>query len=110
MAILVISLIAGLLFLPSLKGIPSLTGGGSSDTSVDTSTPNVDTDQSIAEYEFNMACGKAILQNGCPMSMITPVFPQCQKAYGNLTLEECRSKCCNSSSNEMGIGSFNLTG
>jgi len=52
-----------------------------------------DAQKMLAELQFNDACGSALL-NGCPLDAFRPVYQQCTEAYGNLTLEQCRSKCC----------------
>jgi hypothetical protein len=60
---------------------------------IDQDQSGVDTEKVQAEYEFNNACANSLLA-GCNIADFQKVLSQCQKAFGNLTLEECRSRCC----------------
>jgi hypothetical protein len=96
MLVAMILTFAIIFFLPdkNFLGISTNSGSGSSG---DGSTPAIDTGvnptKTVAEYQFNQACGNSLLR-GCPLEDFQPVFRQCQIVYGNLTLEQCKSRCC----------------
>jgi hypothetical protein len=77
--------------MPSDTGIPGI------DIPYNQSVDNgTNYDNMLAQTDFNLACANALLQ-GCSTDMFSSVYSQCIQIYGNLTLEQCRSRCCDSS-------------
>ena len=46
----------------------------------------------LASLQFNDACGLAL--HNCTMDTAKTVYAQCTKLYGNITLDQCKTKCC----------------
>ena len=57
-----------------------------------------DAEKILAGFQFNDVCSNALAQ-GCPLDAFKPVYNQCTKVYGNISLEQCKSKCCNATQN-----------
>jgi hypothetical protein len=60
-----------------------------------------DSQKIMAGLEFNEICSNAALLQNCTMVTAKSAYSKCIEAYGNLTLEDCRSRCCDG--NESGL-------
>ena len=72
-------------------------------------TPNdQDSERIMAGLQLNDACSNALV-NGCTLDGFRPVYSQCIEIYGNITLEECRSRCCDTNGTQNFQDLFNFT-
>ena len=58
----------------------------------DTTSEDQYTEVMLARIHFNDVCSNAILQ-GCPADVVNE-YAECTKIYGNITLDQCKEKCC----------------
>ena len=52
-----------------------------------------DSNKIIASLQFNDVCNDAY-SHGCNVTSFKSVYAQCILIYGNISLEECKAKCC----------------
>ena len=93
MKMIIISTVISIPFMflfPSDRDISNI----AAQNGINVSNSGMDSQKILAEIQFNDVCGNALLQD-CPLNLFKPVYSQCIELYGNLTLEQCRSKCCN---------------
>ena len=63
-----------------------------------------DSQKLLVDLQFSTACSNAF--SNCTIETVKSIYAECVEAYGNLTLEQCRSKCCSTPVNFTSIFSI----
>jgi hypothetical protein len=56
---------------------------------------NQSVNNSLAQTDFSFVCANALMQ-GCSIELFRPFYAECVQTYGNVTLEQCMTRCCGS--------------
>ena len=63
----------------------------------DSNVSDGDSEKILAQIQFNDVCNDAYT-HGCQIDNFKHVYDQCTVIYGNISLDECKSKCCDTNS------------